>query len=110
MIRRPPRSPLFPYTTLFRSWLPAVTLEGADFAIDTSACRLTVVEGAELLTPALESLADVAFRVLLGKKPSAVDDFTVATIFTVTESPAANGPSPLTEPLYGDEAPQSPAT
>src|SRR3989475_9810639 len=23
MIRRPPRSTLFPYTTLFRSWLPA---------------------------------------------------------------------------------------
>src|SRR5260221_2078315 len=24
MIRRPPRSTLFPYTTLFRSWLPLV--------------------------------------------------------------------------------------
>src|SRR2546430_10993215 len=24
MIRRPPRSTLFPYTTLFRSWTPAV--------------------------------------------------------------------------------------
>src|SRR3712207_8711036 len=24
MIRRPPRSTLFPYTTLFRSWLPAM--------------------------------------------------------------------------------------
>src|SRR5438034_4106038 len=22
MIRRPPKSPLFPYTTLFRSWMP----------------------------------------------------------------------------------------
>src|SRR2546426_11837313 len=26
MIRRPPRSTLFPYTTLFRSWEPAVNL------------------------------------------------------------------------------------
>src|SRR3712207_9064750 len=26
MIRRPPRSTLFPYTTLFRSWLPVATL------------------------------------------------------------------------------------
>src|SRR5260370_8495851 len=26
MIRRPPRSPLFPYTTLFRSWVPATHL------------------------------------------------------------------------------------
>src|SRR3712207_8069240 len=28
MIRRPPRSTLFPYTTLFRSRLPAAGLEG----------------------------------------------------------------------------------
>src|SRR3712207_7986966 len=27
MIRRPPRSTLFPYTTLFRSWCPALTVE-----------------------------------------------------------------------------------
>src|SRR5260370_15194153 len=26
MIRRPPRSTLFPYTTLFRSWGPPITL------------------------------------------------------------------------------------
>src|SRR5258706_15656489 len=29
MIRRPPRSTLFPYTTLFRSWLLATKLEQA---------------------------------------------------------------------------------
>src|SRR2546421_3003343 len=28
MIRRPPRSTLFPYTTLFRSWLPFAALAG----------------------------------------------------------------------------------
>src|SRR5687768_18149295 len=28
MIRRPPRSTLFPYTTLFRSWTMEVSLEG----------------------------------------------------------------------------------
>src|SRR3954467_16006131 len=27
MIRRPPRSTLFPYTTLFRSWLPHLSRE-----------------------------------------------------------------------------------
>src|SRR3712207_7515532 len=27
MIRRPPRSTLFPYTTLFRSWVKALALE-----------------------------------------------------------------------------------
>src|SRR3712207_7874737 len=30
MIRRPPRSTLFPYTTLFRSWLRAVEAAGTD--------------------------------------------------------------------------------
>src|ERR1039458_3850530 len=30
MIRRPPRSPLFPYTTLFQSTQPYVILESAD--------------------------------------------------------------------------------
>src|SRR3989442_3416910 len=30
MIRRPPRSTLFPYTTLFRSGLPDHSLEGPD--------------------------------------------------------------------------------
>src|SRR5260370_37263589 len=33
MIRRPPRSTLFPYTTLFRSQQGAVTLERMHFAI-----------------------------------------------------------------------------
>src|SRR5436190_4315202 len=34
MIRRPPRSPLFPYTTLFRSWSGVVgTLAGVDIPV-----------------------------------------------------------------------------
>src|SRR3712207_6880849 len=33
MIRRPPRSTLFPYTTLFRSFVVAVTGLGAHFAL-----------------------------------------------------------------------------
>src|SRR2546427_790999 len=32
MIRRPPRSTLFPYTTLFRSWLVSVLLDAAAVA------------------------------------------------------------------------------
>src|SRR2546427_4418103 len=32
MIRRPPRSPLFPYTTLFRSWRIGDTLEAGNAA------------------------------------------------------------------------------
>src|SRR3712207_9475530 len=34
MIRRPPRSTLFPYTTLFRSWLFDVANAGARVVVD----------------------------------------------------------------------------
>src|SRR3712207_7429070 len=33
MIRRPPRSTLFPYTTLFRSQLPLVAVQGLEEAV-----------------------------------------------------------------------------
>src|ERR1035438_10009602 len=36
MIRRPPRSTLFPYTTLFRSWLSTATPIGLLSPVDTS--------------------------------------------------------------------------
>src|SRR5258708_30544355 len=36
MIRRPPRSTLFPYTTLFRSWLERLTCLVADHVIATN--------------------------------------------------------------------------
>src|SRR5688572_32062288 len=36
MLRRPPRSTLFPYTTLFRSCLGAQTLSAVDFPLPTS--------------------------------------------------------------------------
>src|SRR2546421_12400281 len=42
MIRRPPRSTLFPYTTLFRSWLTAQTIE-AGLAVDVYALRVNFV-------------------------------------------------------------------
>src|SRR5258708_9162338 len=34
MIRRPPRSTLFPYTTLFRSWEPALACSRELLAVD----------------------------------------------------------------------------
>src|SRR5256885_7016596 len=89
MIRRPPRSTLFPYTTLFRSLearlLPACLLLGAlggqpTLAVGSSPCR--VVEqvghspagwdgddrGSEEHTSELQSPCNLACRLLLGKK------------------------------------------
>src|SRR3712207_8107294 len=41
MIRRPPRSTLFPYTTLFRSWTPSTCPEhtGRDALVVIGGCR-----------------------------------------------------------------------
>src|SRR5258708_24148560 len=65
MIRRPPRSTLFPYTTLFRSlqmtWLVTVEREGAD----KPAC---VAERSEEHTSELQSPDHLVCRLLLEKK------------------------------------------
>src|SRR3712207_2270143 len=53
MIRRPPRSTLFPYTTLFRSMGTMVTYPALPHLATTRACRITV--------PNLHSRAGVTF-------------------------------------------------
>ena len=76
MIRRPPRSTLFPYTTLFRSRSAALTLFGKEPR------RLTLPEAALLValpqapearrseehTSELQSLTNLVCRLLLEKK------------------------------------------
>src|SRR5712664_4436444 len=64
MIRRPPRSTLFPYTTLFRS-VPeeAVLLEPADVAPDRH-----LRHRSEEHTSELQSRSDLVCRLLLEKK------------------------------------------
>src|SRR2546421_7344973 len=79
MIRRPPRSTLFPYTTLFRSVLPqkpylpigtlrdVVSYPGeADDATLREA--LAAVERSEEHTSELQSRSDLVCRLLLEKK------------------------------------------
>src|SRR2546423_10609979 len=79
MIRRPPRSTLFPYTTLFRS---RQTAEGGDVAGigwsiggarrdlggSSGAAHLGVVGRSEEHTSELQSLAYLVCRLLLEKK------------------------------------------
>src|SRR2546425_8497197 len=72
MIRRPPRSTLFPYTTLFRS-LAAVPQRGRQPALDRSGRIGRILAAAEPLrseehTSELQSLAYLVCRLLLEKK------------------------------------------
>src|SRR2546421_6787771 len=79
MIRRPPRSTLFPYTTLFRSskladaatvfWNgPMGVFEHPDYAEGTSAVAQALVDRSEEHTSELQSRSDLVCRLLLEKK------------------------------------------
>src|SRR5260221_10333923 len=81
MIRRPPRSTLFPYTTLFRSGTMAEALSKGDpsvaahvgqtFATDDVAVALntaTATSRSEEHTSELQSHSDLVCRLLLEKK------------------------------------------
>src|SRR2546425_6532451 len=87
MIRRPPRSTLFPYTTLFRSLLGGGAAAGAAFYIvgrrvqrgaAEAAARAAAEQSARLLerseehTSELQSLAYLVCRLLLEKKKRAM--------------------------------------
>src|SRR2546425_2705345 len=78
MIRRPPRSTLFPYTTLFRSLQSRVNatpvpqsspmLPYTMATMFTAVPRLSGMLRSEEHTSELQSLAYLVFRLLLGKK------------------------------------------
>src|SRR2546425_5500736 len=79
MIRRPPRSTLFPYTTLFRSWLETSRIgyqlagvredEDAAEALGIASRRLKIrAVRSEEHTSELQSLAYLVCRLLLEKK------------------------------------------
>src|SRR2546423_7227985 len=68
MIRRPPRSTLFPYTTLFRSssiWLRSIARSKG---MTRFSAPPTVSERSEEHTSELQSLAYLVCRLLLEKK------------------------------------------
>src|SRR5256885_9958586 len=78
MIRRPPRSTLFPYTTLFRSTFFAVAMRGkrrwparreyaTDFP-DSSGARRSRPQRSEEHTSELQSPCNLVCRLLLEKK------------------------------------------
>src|SRR5204863_6824153 len=72
MIRRPPRSTLFPYTTLFRSAEPrTVTIRGAGVVrLEQHGRDPTRLGRSEEHTSELQSRRDLVCRLLLEKKNS----------------------------------------
>src|SRR2546427_8514934 len=81
MIRRPPRSTLFPYTTLFRS-LRQLALERAPQVVDLLLVdeQVAVARDAELVrseehTSELQSQSNLVCRLLLEKKKKNVIDY-----------------------------------
>src|SRR5256886_9711295 len=68
MIRRPPRSTLFPYTTLFRSWLPALYVVGTGVLCVNLLFQQTRYARSEEHTSELQSQSNLVCRLLLEKK------------------------------------------
>src|SRR2546421_5528397 len=76
MIRRPPRSTLFPYTTLFRSFLVAFGLRDpgdlpkieGELVIPELAAEAATADRSEEHTSELQSRSDLVCRLLLEKK------------------------------------------
>src|SRR5260221_9191386 len=73
MIRRPPRSTLFPYTTLFRSVLPGFAFETVSKALELDLIseefdQALTRERSEEHTSELQSHSDLVCRLLLEKK------------------------------------------
>src|SRR5688572_32416084 len=67
MIRRPPRSTLFPYTTLFRSLAPASSKADLEL-FSLAASAINGCERSEEHTSELQSQSNLVCRLLLEKK------------------------------------------
>src|SRR2546430_3963945 len=68
MIRRPPRSTLFPYTTLFRSHTSASSTPTCLPVAASAAARFAVTVRSEEHTSELQSQSNLVCRLLLEKK------------------------------------------
>src|SRR2546430_13026676 len=67
MIRRPPRSTLFPYTTLFRSWTPCCFSSSKGFGYIGFGSTFSSARSEEH-TSELQSQSNLVCRLLLEKK------------------------------------------
>src|SRR4051794_41748768 len=84
MIRRPPRSTLFPYTTLFRSTCFVVT-QSTPLPCDSSPREAPAPRRSEEHTSELQSPVHLVCRLLLEKKKKEPDD---AAVRRATSNPS----------------------
>src|SRR2546427_3751123 len=70
MIRRPPRSTLFPYTTLFRSYRIVSHLHPLLITVEDVVLHLPLAVRSEEHTSELQSQSNLVCRLLLEKKKS----------------------------------------
>src|SRR3954468_25112636 len=82
MIRRPPRSTLFPYTTLFRSCLRDENIASARALRSASRCGMRAGRSEEH-TSELQSRRDIVCRLLLEKKKYFIGCNSCCTFFGV---------------------------
>src|SRR5260370_4384650 len=88
MIRRPPRSTLFPYTTLFRSWCEPPRRSGRPHRRSRTAGPRS-----EEHTSELQSHLNLVCRLLLEKKKTAI--FASYAVRSCTLSASVSSPTPL---------------
>src|SRR5260370_7827862 len=93
MIRRPPRSTLFPYTTLFRSLAAPVAAAALSCRAQPSTCLPC---RSEEHTSELQSHLNLVCRLLLEKKKNTSYTFYTKQLSPVSKTPT--GPPPSTLP------------
>src|SRR5688572_31441052 len=88
MIRRPPRSTLFPYTTLFRSLLVEVhdVARHVLLLLEVHARHRLIEERSEEHTSELQSQSNLVCRLLLEKKKKTTN-LRTSLIYTCTPTP-----------------------
>src|ERR1043166_7366150 len=81
MIRRPPRSTLFPYTTLFRSLVPVIRNCGHD-AVDVLVVEERLItaghRGSEEDTPEIQSRFGISFAVFFFNDTATTEIYTLS--------------------------------
>src|SRR5256884_1870213 len=98
MIRRPPRSTLFPYTTLFRSHLSPLPAEDED--PEVTKLRAALDHRSEEHTSELQSRLHLVCRLLLEKKKSYCTPNPSCCTACSRRRPRFSRPVALTVPLF----------